>query len=104
LNLKSDRPSPQDRGIKVTWTAKAFDPEKDTILYQFVLKGPSTEDVWLPMTLWTTNNIWTMDTDLSKAGIYTIEVRIRDGYHSDAESSDDFKRAVFVIKQKGIIQ
>ncbi|NTV27974.1 MAG: hypothetical protein HGA93_04775 [Methanothrix sp.] len=104
LSIKSDRPSPQDRGIKVTWTVKAFDPEKDTILYQFVLKGPSTEDVWLPMTLWTTNNIWTMDTDLSKAGIYTIEVRIRDGYHSDVESSDDFKRAVFVIKQKGIIQ
>ena len=104
LNIKSDRPSPQDRGIKVTWTAKASDPEKDTVLYQFILKGPSTEDVWLPMTLWTTNNIWTWDTDLSKAGIYTIEVRIRDGYHSDVESSDDFKRAAYVIKQKGIIQ
>lgn len=104
LNIKSSRPSPQDRGIKVTWTAKASDPEKDTVLYQFILKGPSTEDVWLPMTLWTTNNIWTWDTDLSKAGIYTIEVRIRDGYHSDVESSDDFKRAAYVIKQKGIIQ
>ena len=26
--IKSDRPSPQDRGIKVTWTAKASDPDK----------------------------------------------------------------------------
>lgn len=104
LNIKSDRPSPQDRGVKVTWTAKASDPEKDTVLYQFILKGPSTEDVWLPMTLWTTNNIWTWDTDLSKAGIYTIEVRIRDGYHSDVESSDDFERAAYVVKQKGIIE
>lgn len=104
LNIKSDRPSPQDRGIKVTWTAKASDSDKDTVLYQFVLKGPSTEELWLPVTLWTTNNIWTWDTDLSKAGIYTIEVRIRDGYHSDVEGSDDFKRAVFVVKQKGIIK
>ncbi|HUS75104.1 MAG TPA: hypothetical protein VMY43_03760 [Methanothrix sp.] len=104
LNLKSDRTSPQDRGIKVTWTAKASDPDKDTVLYQFVLKGPSTEEQWLPMTSWTTNNIWTWDTDQSKAGIYTVEVRIRDGYHSDVESSDESKRVAYVIKQKGIIQ
>jgi hypothetical protein len=88
----------------VTWTAKASDPDKDTVLYQFVLKGPSTEDVWLPMTLWTTNNIWTWDTNPAKAGIYTVEVGIRDGYHCDAESSDDFKRVVYIIKQKGIIR
>lgn len=104
LNIKSDRPSPQDKGIKVTWTAKASDPDKDTVLYQFVLKGPFTEEQWLPMTPWTTNNVWTWDTDPSKAGIYTIEVKIRDGYHSDVESSDDFQRAAYVIKQKGIIK
>lgn len=41
---------------------------------------------------------------MAKAGIYTIEVRIRDGYHEDVESSDDFKRVAYIIKQKGIIE
>ena len=51
LNLKSDRQSPQDLGVKVIWTAKASDPDKDTILYQYVLKGPSTGDQWVPLRL-----------------------------------------------------
>ena len=39
MSVKSDRQSPQDKGVKVTWTAKGSDPDKDTILYQYVLKG-----------------------------------------------------------------
>ncbi len=35
LSVKSDRQSPQDKGVKVTWTAKGSDPDKDTILYQY---------------------------------------------------------------------
>lgn len=99
-SIKSDRQSPQDLGIKITWTATASDPEGDTVLYQFLLKGPSTEDVWLPETLWTTNNVWTWDTTNTKAGIYTIEARIRDGYHSDAEGWDAFTRSAFIIKDR----
>jgi len=103
-SIKPSRQSPQDLGIKVTWTATASDPDGDTVLYQFLLKGPSTEDVWLPETLWTTNNVWIWDTQNAKAGIYTVEVRIRDGYHSDAEGWDDFTREAYVIKQKGVIK
>ena len=101
LNLKSDRQSPQDQGAKVIWTAKASDPDKDTILYQYVLKGPSTGDQWVPVSLWTTDNVWTWDTAQIKAGIYLIEVRIRDGYHADVENSDDSKNTAYIIKQKG---
>jgi hypothetical protein len=104
MSVKSDRQSPQDKGVEVTWTAKASDPDKDTILYQFVLKGSSTEEQWLPMTPWTTNNIWTWDTGLSKAGPYIIEVRIRDGYHADVENSDDYERVGYVVMGKGIIE
>jgi hypothetical protein len=104
LSFKSDRQSPQDMGVKVIWTAKASDPEKDTILYQYVLKGPSTGDQWLPVSLWTTDNVWTWDTAQINAGIYIIEVRIRDGYHADVENSDDSKNKAYVIKQKGIIK
>ena len=103
LSLKSDRQSPQDKGITVTWTAKGSDPDKDTILYQYVLKGPSTEEQWLPMTPWTTNNVWTWDTGQSKAGIYMIEVRIRDGYHADVDNLDDSERVPYVLIQKGVI-
>jgi len=104
LSIKSDRQSPQDHGVKITWTAKSNDLEGDTVLYQYVLKGPSTEEQWLPVTLWTTQNTWTWDTALSKAGIYAIEVRIRDGYHADTESSDDSKRVTYIVRQKGIIE
>ena len=104
LSVKSDKQSPQDKGVKVTWTAKGSDPDKDTILYQYVLKGPSTEEQWLPMTTWTTNNVWTWDTGQAKAGIYMIEVWIRDGYHADVDNSDDTKRMPYVVMQKGIIE
>lgn len=104
LSLKSDRQSPQDKGVKVTWTAKGSDPDKDTILYQYVLKGPSTEEQWLPMTTWTTNSVWTWETGRSKAGIYMVEVWIRDGYHADVENSDDSERVPYVVMQKGVIE
>lgn len=103
-SLKSDKQSPQDRGARITWTTTASDPDKDTILYQYYLKGPSTEEQWVPMTQWITSNSWTWDTAKGKAGIYTIEARIRDGYHADVEGSDDSKRAVYVLRQTGIIQ
>ena len=104
LSVKSDRQSPQDKGVKVTWTAKGSDPDRDTILYQYVLKGPSTGEQWSPMTTWTTNNVWTWDTGQATAGIYMIEVWIRDGYHADVDNSDDTKRMPYVVMQKGIIE
>lgn len=103
-SVRSDRQSPQDKGTKVTWTAKASDPDGDTILYQYFLKGASTEDQWAPVTPWTTNNIWMWDTGQSKAGVYMIEVRVRDGYHADVEKSDDYERIPYVVMQKGIIE
>jgi large repetitive protein len=104
ISLKSDRQSPIEPGTGVTWTASASDPEKDTILYQYWLKGPSTEEQWVAMTPWTTSRVWKWDTAQMRAGIYTFEARIRDGYHADAEGSDDSERAPYVIKQTGIIK
>lgn len=104
LGLRSDRQSPQDQGTKITWTITASDPEGDTILYQYWLKGPSTEDQWVPDTDWSTSKSWLWNTAQTKAGIYTIEARIRDGYHANIDGSDDSKRAVYVLKQTGIIE
>jgi hypothetical protein len=104
LSLKSDRQSPQESSVTVTWTTSASDPEKDTVLYQYWLKGPSTEEQWVAVTPWTTSKVWTWNTAQMRAGIYTIEVRTRDGYHADAEGADDCERAPYVIKQTGIIK
>ncbi len=104
VSMKSDKQSPQDKGVTVTWTAKATDRDRDTVLYRYVLKGPSTEEQWEPMTDWTTNDVWTWETSKAKAGIYMIEVWIRDGYHADTDNWDDSKRTPFVLMQKGIIK
>lgn len=99
ISLKPDKASPQPQGTQIIWTAKASDPEDDTVLYQFWLKGPSTDEVWSPMTEWTTKNVWTWKTSPSVTGIYGIQVWVRDGYHAGAEGKDDFKSASFVIRQ-----
>lgn len=99
ISLKPDKVSPQPQGAQITWTAKALDPDDDTILYQFWLKGPSTDEVWTPMTDWTTKNIWTWNSSPSVTGMYGIEVRVRDGYHAGSEGKDDFEGSSFVIRQ-----
>lgn len=104
VSLKSDRQSPREPGVIVTWTATASDPERDTVLYQYWLKGPSTEEQWVALTPWTTSKVWKWDTAQLRAGIYTVEVRVRDGYHADAERTDDSERTPYVIKQTGIIK
>jgi len=104
LKLRSDRQSPQDQGLKVAWTTDALDDDGDTIFYQYWLKGPSTEEQWVPATFWTTNNIWHWNTAQAKGGIYAVEVRIRDGYHAGTESSDDSTRVAYIIRQTGIIK
>ena len=104
LSLEPSRRSPQDMGTTVTWTASAADNDGDTVLYQYWLKGPSTEELWTPMTQWTTKNQWTWSTAQGLAGIHTIEIRVRDGYHAGAEGSDDLMRTAYILRQAGIIK
>lgn len=104
LSLEPNRRSPQDLGAQITWTAAASDSEGDTVLYQYWVKGPSTEELWTPMTPWTTKNQWLWNTGQGHPGIHTIEIRVRDGYHSGAEGSDDLMRTAYIIRQAGIIK
>jgi hypothetical protein len=99
MSLKPDKVSPQPQGARIVWTAKASDPDGDTVLYKSWLKGPSTNEVWSPMTDWTTKNQWTWYSSSSETGMYSIEVWVRDGYHAGPEGNDDFQRASFVIRQ-----
>jgi hypothetical protein len=99
ISLKPDKVSPQNQGSQIIWTAKASDPDADTVLYQFWLKGASTDEDWIPMTDWTTKNVWTWSSSSTKTGMYTVEVRARDGYHAGPEGKDDFRTSNYVIRQ-----
>jgi hypothetical protein len=99
LSLKPDKVSPQSQGSIIVWTATASDPNGDTLLYKWWLKGPSTDEVLTSMTDWTTKSQWTWYSSSSVTGLYSIEVWVRDGYHAGPEEDDDLQRESFVIKQ-----
>lgn len=101
-SLTPDLPSPHEAGSIVTWTADASDPDGDQIYYQFWLTGPSTLNLRIPQTRWSTSNIWTWATSMADLGSNTIEVEIRDGRRADpvkydSDSYDGVKTANFVI-------
>lgn len=98
-SFKPDKQSPQPHGTRIVWTASASDPDGDTVLYQYWLKGTSTDDLWKAVSSWTTSEVWIFDSSQYQPGIYMIEVRIRDGYHAGPDGSDDFQRVSYVIRQ-----
>jgi hypothetical protein len=74
-NLTPDKPSPQNAGETITWTAKAVDYEDDMIQYKFFLNGDS-------VTEWSPQNFW---------------VCIRDSKHASKDSYDSCKISDFII-------
>ncbi len=86
-DLSSDKPSPQETGSIVTWTAQASDPEKNPILYKFFLNG-------LPATDWQSRNEWAWT---ASEGENQIEVQVRDGKHAEQDGFDDQKSAAFIV-------
>ncbi len=98
-SLEPDKPGPQDAGSSIKWTAKAVDSENDPISYMFRLKGPSTGDVWLPVTKWTLENTWKWDTAPKDAGKYQISVWVRDPAHEGTEFKPAEKIVDYTITQ-----
>ena len=92
ISLTSDKPSPQDTGTVVTWTAEAKDPENDQIFYKFFLNDN-------PVTKWITDNKWVWTTNDTDVGENQIEVHIRDGKYGHALQNgfDDRKSSSFNI-------
>ncbi len=88
-SLDPNRLSPQTTGTRITWTAYAYDPDGDTILYRFWLKGPSTENVWKVMRDWSSGSSWTWATSTGDAGDHDVAVCVRDGKHQPAGRYDD---------------
>ncbi|HPJ30392.1 MAG TPA: hypothetical protein PLZ42_03265 [Methanothrix sp.] len=85
--LSPDMTEPVMAGSSVTWTAGANDPDGDTVLYKFWLRGPSTGNSWQDMTGWTASNRWTWRTTLSDAGTSSVSVSVKDGRHAGPDVS-----------------
>lgn len=84
-----DRPSPQVSGSAIQWSAVAYDPDGDSVLYRYWLKGPSTDYSWKVVRDWTSSSTWTWFTDAEDAGEYDLAVYVRDGYHQTEGRYDD---------------
>ena len=93
ISLTSDKPSPQDTGTAITWTAEAKDPENDQIFYTFFLNDD-------PVTKWITDNKWVWTTTDSDVGENQIEVQVRDGKHAGPDRFDSNKIESFTISTK----
>ena len=96
--LKSDRASPQSAGTVIKWTATATDANKDQVLYQFWLRGPSTGNAWKVVQDWSTRNQWTWLNAPTDGGSYRIYVYARDGWHNPATGYDSAMGQDFTLK------
>jgi 3-mercaptopyruvate sulfurtransferase SseA len=93
INLTSDKPSPQERGTIIAWTAEAEDLENDPILYRFILNNDS-------VTNWTADNTWVWTTTDADLGEYEVNALVRDDKHVYQDGLDDDKSKAFVLKQQ----
>jgi hypothetical protein len=94
LSLAADKPSPQEMGAIVTWTAEAVDADGDPVLYMFLLNDTAVTD-WQEQNQW----VWTA----VEAGTSRIEVRVRDGQHAAPDSFDNNSSAEFTITAPVIV-
>jgi hypothetical protein len=66
----------------VKWTALATDADGEPVLYRFWLKGPATGNAWKVVQDWSYSNTWMWAPAPGDAGIYSVYVYARDGYHA----------------------
>ena len=90
VSIVSDKPSPQDTGNIVIWTAEASDPESDSLVYRFLLNGQTVSD-------WSSASGWTWTTTSDDIGENQIEVQVRDEKHAGSKEFDDQRLVSFMI-------
>lgn len=90
--LNSDRTSPSAVGGKITWIARAEDPDADAIYFKFMKNDKDVTD-------WQKSDSWVWDTSSETPGDYSISVLVRDGFHASLESSDGALESTFVLSK-----
>ena len=99
IALMPDLPQPQPNGMVINWTACAFDPEGDALLYRFVWKRLDLEMEPLIVQDWSQSNVWqwkTGDGDVSMCD-NLICVYVRDGYHANDGTDPDYDKSACLL-------
>nr|CBH36793.1 hypothetical secreted protein [uncultured archaeon] len=99
IALMPDLPEPQPNGMVITWTACAFDPEGDALLYRFVLGRSDSEMEPLEIVQdWSPSNVWKWETnegDISPNNV--IYADVRDGYHANDDTDPDYDNSAWLL-------
>lgn len=95
VSLEPNKQAPQESGMQIVWSAKAEDPDGDSIYYRFDLRRAGGQ--YQAIRDWSEDNTWSWVTSSNDGGINSIRVSIKDGKHGEI---DDSKEASFEIKAK----
>lgn len=79
--LEPDVVGPQPVGSVITWTASAYDPDNDTILYRFSVDDVAVSD-------WSANPRFVWNTSGYSDGEHRVSVLVKDEHHEDHERKD----------------
>ncbi len=99
IALMPDLPQPQPNGRVINWTACAFDPEGDALLYRFVLGRPDLEMEPLEIVQdWSPSNVWKWETNEGDVSMYNaICADVRDGYHANDGTDQDYDNSACLL-------
>jgi len=99
IALMPDLPEPQPNGMVINWTACAFDPEGDALLYRFVLGRSDSETEPLEIVQdWSMSNVWKWETDVGDISPYNvIYADVRDGYHANDDTDLDYDKSAWLL-------
>ena len=92
-SFEPDKESPQMTGTQINWTAIANNPRKESLIYRFNLKSPSTNYSWKIVQNWGTQNKWSWHP--TEPGNYNIQVQVSYGKINEVPDSKDVNYIVF---------
>ncbi len=88
ISLTPNLASPKAAGTILSFICIAADADSDPIQYRFYLTGPGTAAKKKLVQDWGRRNSWEWNPRAEDVGSSTIEVQIRDGFHSEVGSYD----------------
>jgi len=98
IALMPDWPQPQPNGMVINWTACAFDPEGDALLYRFVWGRSDLETDPILVQDWSPSNVWKWETNEGDVSMYNyICADVRDGYHANDDTDPDYDNSACLL-------
>lgn len=94
LSLTPDKAGPLAPGAYVVWTANASNSGDSQLLWDFLLKGPSTEGTFADKTGWTSASSWRWNITGADVGENQVEVRMR---HADSSQVIASKQESYTV-------